>query len=79
MQYKSYDRWLKNKYLYCKKGDTLYSIARRFNITVESLKEYNGLLSNTISIGQVLYLHHKTVSFSWFIKKQHRFSKEAQR
>ncbi|HPF12255.1 MAG TPA: glucosaminidase domain-containing protein [Flavobacteriaceae bacterium] len=40
-----------------KKGDTLYSIARRFNITVESLKEYNGLLSNTISIGQVLYLH----------------------
>lgn len=39
------------------KGDTLYSIARRFNITVETLKEYNGLQSNTISIGQVLYLH----------------------
>ncbi len=39
------------------KGDTLYSIARRFNITVETLKEYNGLESNTISIGQVLYLH----------------------
>ncbi len=39
------------------KGDTLYSIARRFNMTVETLKEYNGLQSNTISIGQVLYLH----------------------
>ena len=39
------------------KGDTLYSIARRFNITVETLKEYNGLETNTISIGQVLYLH----------------------
>jgi flagellum-specific peptidoglycan hydrolase FlgJ len=39
------------------KGDTLYSIARRFNITVETLKEYNGLESNNISIGQVLYLH----------------------
>jgi flagellum-specific peptidoglycan hydrolase FlgJ len=38
-------------------GDTLYSIARRFNITVETLKEYNGLETNTISIGQVLYLH----------------------
>lgn len=38
-------------------GDTLYSIARRFNITVDTLKEYNGLDSNTISIGQVLYLH----------------------
>ena len=38
-------------------GDTLYSISRRFNITVETLKEYNGLGSNNISIGQVLYLH----------------------
>lgn len=40
-----------------KKGDTLYNIARRFNLTVETLKEYNGLTSNDISIGQVLYLH----------------------
>jgi flagellum-specific peptidoglycan hydrolase FlgJ len=39
------------------KGDTLYNIARRFNITVDTLKEYNGLTSNNISIGQVLYLH----------------------
>ena len=39
------------------RGDTLYSIARRFNITVDTLKEYNGLDSNAISIGQVLYLH----------------------
>jgi flagellum-specific peptidoglycan hydrolase FlgJ len=40
-----------------KKGDTLYNISRRFNITVETLKEYNGLLTNEIAIGQVLYLH----------------------
>lgn len=40
-----------------KKGDTLYNIARRFNLTVETLKEYNGLTTNNISIGQVLYLH----------------------
>ena len=39
------------------KGDTLYSISRRFNISVESLKEYNGLDSNNINIGQKLYLH----------------------
>lgn len=39
------------------KGDTLYSIARRFNMTVDTLKEYNGLRGNEISIGQVLYLH----------------------
>ena len=40
-----------------KKGDTLYSISRRYNIAVDTLKEYNGLKSNEISIGQVLYLH----------------------
>lgn len=39
------------------KGETLYSISRRFNMTVETLKEYNGLQSNDISVGQVLYLH----------------------
>ena len=37
-----------------KKGDTLYSIAKRHNITVEQLKANNGLRSNTISIGQSL-------------------------
>ncbi len=39
------------------KGDTLYSLSRKFNVTVDSLKEYNGLESNTISIGQELYIH----------------------
>lgn len=38
-------------------GDTLYSISRRFNLTVETLKKYNGLVSNDISVGQTLYLH----------------------
>ena len=40
-----------------RKGDTLYNIARRYNITVETLKAYNGLKDTTISIGQELYLH----------------------
>ncbi|NND88932.1 MAG: LysM peptidoglycan-binding domain-containing protein [Flavobacteriaceae bacterium] len=38
------------------RGDTLYNIARRFNMSVQRLKEYNGLTSDTISLGQVLYL-----------------------
>jgi len=38
------------------KGDTLYSISRRFNMSVETLKQYNGLYANDIQIGQVLYL-----------------------
>lgn len=39
------------------KGDTLYSIARRHNISVDTLKKYNGLKSNDIQIGQELYLY----------------------
>lgn len=39
------------------KGDTLYNIARRYNMSVETLKEYNGLTNNDINIGQTLYLH----------------------
>lgn len=38
-------------------GDTLYSISKRFNLTVETIKKYNGLKDNNISIGQILYLH----------------------
>ena len=37
-----------------KKGDTLYSISKRFNISVEDLKKMNKLNSNTIEIGQTL-------------------------
>lgn len=37
-----------------KKGDSLYKIARDFNITVDELKKYNNLSSNILSIGQVL-------------------------
>jgi len=36
------------------KGDTLYSISKRFNTTVEMLQEVNNLRSNDISIGQRL-------------------------
>jgi len=36
------------------KGDTLYSISKKHNLTVEQLRELNGLPDNSISIGQVL-------------------------
>ena len=35
-------------------GDSLYSIARRFNTTVDAIKSLNNLTSNNLSIGQVL-------------------------
>lgn len=36
------------------KGDTLYSISKKYGLTVEELKQLNGLNSNSINIGQVL-------------------------
>ncbi len=38
------------------KGDTLYSIARKFNTSVNLLKQLNGLKDNMINIGQELLL-----------------------
>ena len=39
-----------------KKGDSLYSIARTYNTSVDKLKEINNLTSNALAIGQVLKL-----------------------
>lgn len=38
------------------RGDTLYSIAQKYNTTINAIKELNNLTSNTISIGQELYI-----------------------
>lgn len=37
-----------------KSGDTLYSIAKKYNVTVSELKELNNLGNNNLFIGQVL-------------------------
>lgn len=37
-----------------KRGDTLYSIARQYNTTVDNLKSINRLTNNTLTIGQTL-------------------------
>jgi flagellum-specific peptidoglycan hydrolase FlgJ len=36
------------------KGDTFYSVSKKFNLTVEELKKKNNLSENTLSIGQKL-------------------------
>ena len=36
------------------KGDTFYSVSKKFNLTVEELKQKNNLTENTLSIGQKL-------------------------
>lgn len=40
------------------KGDTLYSISRKYGLTVDKIKSINGLDNNTISIGQKLFLSY---------------------
>ena len=37
-------------------GDTLYSIAKKYNTTVDNIKNKNNLTSNTLSIGQILQI-----------------------
>ncbi|MEJ4086727.1 glucosaminidase domain-containing protein [Galbibacter orientalis] len=39
------------------KGDTLYSISKRYNVSVDAIKRKNGLRDNNIKIGQILYLN----------------------
>lgn len=36
------------------RGDTLWGVSRKFNVTVQNLRDWNGLRSDTLSIGQVL-------------------------
>ena len=47
-----------------KQGDTLYSIAKKFNTTVADIERLNGLTSNLLSIGETLkipnYLNNQT-------------------
>jgi flagellum-specific peptidoglycan hydrolase FlgJ len=44
---------IENKHV-VKKGDTLYSISKKFNISVSELIKINDIKNNTISIGQTL-------------------------
>jgi flagellum-specific peptidoglycan hydrolase FlgJ len=38
------------------KGDTLYSISKRYNISIEELRKKNNITENAISIGQLLQI-----------------------
>ena len=49
------------------KGDTLYSISKRFNISIEDLIRINNLSNNILSIGQVLYLNDNNKEYDTYI------------
>lgn len=47
-----------------KSGDSLYSIANKYDTTVAELKKLNNLTSNTLSIGQILKLPDRNLNNS---------------
>ena len=55
LNYIGYTEGTENNYI-VKKGDSLYSIAKKYNISVEELKAANNLTSNLLSIGQILVI-----------------------
>ena len=55
MYFKEEEMFLPNYVNYTvKKGDTLYSIARNNNVSVDTLIKDNGLTSNILSLGQII-------------------------
>lgn len=52
-----------------KKGDTLYSIAKKNKTTVSKLKELNKLKTDSIKVGQVIKLPTAAVASSYTVKK----------
>ena len=49
-------------YYIVQKGDTLYGISKKYNTSVQSIKELNNLSSNNLSIGQKLIISNNNES-----------------
>lgn len=52
-----------------KNGDTLYSISRKYNISVDELKRINNLVSNDLKIGQTLLLKKEDNNPIYIVQK----------
>lgn len=63
-----YNKAFDNEYI-VKKGDSLWSISKKYNITVDDLKEANNLKSNLLSIGQVLKIPKISNENIYIVKK----------
>lgn len=52
-----------------KKGDNLYTISKAYNTSVEEIKKLNNLLTNNLSIGQVLKIPTINVSTTYTVQR----------
>jgi len=41
-----------------KKGETLFSVARQYGVTVDQLKSWNNIQANALNVGQILEIHN---------------------
>ena len=62
---------IKNDNIYTvKKGDTLYDIAEKYNVSINDIKEKNNLTSNMLKIGQVLEIpNSSTGEVNYIVQK----------
>lgn len=58
-----------DNYYIVKKGDSLWSISKKFNTSVDKLKEDNNLKSNLLQIGQKLIINDNDNSDNYYIVK----------
>ena len=57
-----------NEYV-VKKGDTLYGIANKYNVSVDNLKSYNNLSTDSLSIGQIIKIPDNKVNSNKYVVK----------
>lgn len=57
-----------NEYV-VKKGDTLYGIANKYNVSVDNLKSYNNLSTDSLSIGQLIKIPDNKVNSNEYVVK----------
>ena len=65
----TYQAPVSSNYYTVVKGDTLYGIASRYNMTVQELKDLNNLTTNTISVGQKLLVNKSTTQPTYTVVK----------
>lgn len=57
-------------YYTVKKGDTLFSISKAYNVSVNDIKKANNLTSDTLSVGQKLIIPSKEENYDTYIVKK---------
>lgn len=62
-----------------KRGDTLYNIAKRYNITPKELMEYNNLSSSLLNIGDTILIPQEKQFVNYFVRTNDTLASIAER